>query len=403
MLTPEIVLEYIIHMTNGKLDARQIGERIRRLRRQMNLTQAELAARVGIRTGAMNYLENGHHLPSLPVLNKLTVELRTGLDALVSGPDPARMVLREEQATYGSGSYVHSEDTFSAPVQTYTAGRARMVRFDPPKADLDEATLRTLDTLLNAFLALEDICGVQKRAAIPLTLQRPLTESGLIRFTAQVRTLFGVNAAVIFDYLELFENAGLRVIILPLPERVESVTYYDRISKNAFFFVAEGATVERQIFRLCYGLGRVYLYNGGMLGERARIGTLDCEHAARRFAALFLMPEEAVATTVHQVGVAPSQWSWELLLRLKHRFGVSAEAFLYRLKELELITPALSSELKTRIYSHYETSNWSEPDNSRRIPSPNGRLGDLLISAALRRSPELPDIRQTLDAAGVRT
>ncbi len=389
-------------MIIGELDARRIGERIRRLRRQMNLTQAALAARVGIRTGAMNYLENGHHLPSLPVLHNLAAALRVGLDTLISAPDPAAIAVHEEQAAYGSARHVRNEEAFSAPVGEYTARHARMVRFDPPKADLDVATLQTLDTLLNAFLALEDICGVQKRAAIPLTLQCPVTEFGLTRFTAQVRTLFGVNEAVIFDYLELFENVGLRVIFLPLPGKIESVTFYDRVSENAFFFIAEGATVERQIFRLCYGLGRVYLYNGN-LGEESRIGKLDCEHAARRFAALFLMPEEAVATSVRQVGIAPSQWSWELLLRLKHRFGVSAEAFLYRLEELELIAPAPRAELKTRIYAHYETRNWSEPDSSRRIPSPNGRLGDLLLSAALRHSPELPGIRQALDAAGVRT
>lgn len=381
-------------------DANAIGRRIRELRRRQNMTQAELAEKVSIRTGPLNTLENGHHLPSLPVLCRLAKVLGVDVNLLLEGGEE-RYVVRETQEAYG-GTECRTEPTFSARASDYAASRARIIRFNPDKTELPDATVHTLDGVLSAFLALEDICGVQKQAAIPLTLKLPATESGLQRFTVRVRGLLGIGDAVIFDYLELLENAGLRIIFMPLPEAAESVSCYDQQSKNAFLVISTGITVERQIFRLCYELGRIYLFNGGMSGKR-KIGGLDAEHAARRFAAYFLMPEEAVSTSVRQTGVEASRWTWEMLLRLKHRFGVSAEAFLYRLGELELISPALLKLMKSRIYEHYASAGNTEPDASRRQLTPNGRLGDLLLCAEQRKvaTPELQQIVETLKKAGV--
>jgi len=389
-------------MKNEKPDSSALGRRIRALRRQHNLTQSELAGKVGIRTGPLNTLERGHHLPSVPVLWKLAQILHTDVNHLLD--DTVRSyVVREAAVPYGSDE-CHSEQSFTASAYDYTAVQARIIRFEPETARLSDKTIRMIDSVINCFLALEDIVEVQKQAAIPLTLKLPATQVGFQRFTAQVRGLLGISDAVIFDYLELFENAGLRVVFLPLPAKVESVSCYDRQCANAFFLIAEEITVERQLFRLCFELGRIYLYNGG-LAAQAKIGGLDGEHAARRFAAFFLMPEEAVSASVRQVGVTPGQWTWELLLRLKHRFGVSAEAFLYRLGELDLITPAGLKELQARIKAHYAATGNSEPDASRRVLTPNGRLGDLLLVAAQKPAAveELAQIRATLNQAGVKT
>lgn len=366
------------------------------------MTQAELASKVGICTGPLNTLENGHHLPSLPVLCKLAQTLHVDVSRLLDDGVQS-YVVREPAATHGEAAALRSEGSLIAPARDYAAGRARIIRLEPDKTGLADDIVGTLDSVLSAFLALEDICGAQKQAAIPLTLKLPVTENGIQAFTSRVRGLLGISDAVIFDYLELFENAGLRVIILPLPKMVESVSCYDRESANAFFFISEGVSLERQLFRLCYELGRIYLYNGGM-AAKAKIGSLDAEHAARRFAALFLMPEEAVNASVRQVGIGPGQWTWEMLLRLKHRFGVSVEAFLYRLGELDLIKPDVLGTLQSRIREHYAAHEYREPDASRRILTPNGRLGDLLHSAErFHRTDELKQIHRTLKACGVKT
>ena len=99
------------------------------------------------------------------------------------------------------------------------------------------------------------------------------------------------------------------------------------------------------------------------------------EDGARRFAATFLMPRKSVLDTASQLGLQKRFWSFELLLRIKHRFGVSAEAFLYRLGELDLIDPALMEPLKEKIYEHYEKTGFGEPDFSRRLLTPMAGCG----------------------------
>ena len=380
-------------MNVDSVDAIALGKRIRLLRRSRHWTQAELAGLVGIRTGPMNYLENGHHLPSLPVLHKLGHIFGVSLDQLL-GLHPCDYVVGEPPLPDGQ-VVRQSEDIKWVGANDYRAQHALLVRFDPLKEHLTDGLLGALEKVIDAFFALEDICGVQKQARVPFQIPLPMRETGFDRYVGQVRLLLGVSDAVIFDYLELLENAGLRLVFLPLGKTVESVSCYDRVNANAFIFVnSEGLSLERQLFRLAYELGRVFLYNGGIHGTM-RIGALDAEHAARRFASLFLMPAEAVLTSVRQVGVGPDQWTWGLLMRLKHRFGVSAEAFLYRLEELDLIGKSLRDRLKADIHAHYTANENAEPDRSRRVLTPNGRLGDLLLAAEIKANgnPELPGVR----------
>ena len=93
------------------------------------------------------------------------------------------------------------------------------------------------------------------------------------------------------------------------------------------------------------------------------------------------MPETAVRATVSQLGIFADGWSWELLLRIKHRFGVSAQSFLYRLHELDLISDKSRDQLDARIKKFYDATESQEPDSTRRSLTPNGRFFDLLLTA----------------------
>lgn len=85
--------------------------------------------------------------------------------------------------------------------------------------------------------------------------------------------------------------------------------------------------------------------------------------------------------TVDQLGISQDRWSWDLLLRIKHRFGISTEAFLYRLRELDLISEHLVKDFQHQIHTFYDQTDYAEPDRSRRCLTPNGRFFDLLLTA----------------------
>ena len=360
----------------------QVASNIRAWRRIRHLTQIELARRIGIQAGPMNALEQGRHVPSGRVLYRLADVLEVSVDAvlgrLVPGSEPA------EQTPAGAPRVAKTAPAYATVEKCgddWPSAVSVALRDDPP---FDAATRSTLNEILHAFLALEDLCGAQKRAHIPLYLPFTATATGLETLTQQVRQILGVGQAVVFDYLELLENAGLRIVFCPLPASVQSAAFHDAANANAFLIVRDGMNVERQLFELAKRLGAIYLHTRDAYCPSPAVPVselLDDLHAARKFAALFLMPAAAVRASVAQLGIAPDGWTYELLLRLKHRFGVSAQSFVMRLKELGLIDPVVSAGIETRIERHYQRTHYSEPDATRRILSPNGRLGDLLLAA----------------------
>lgn len=56
-----------------------LGKKIQRQRKKMNLTQEELAEKVGISRAYMGYIEQGRNIPSLEVLHKIAKNLNISL------------------------------------------------------------------------------------------------------------------------------------------------------------------------------------------------------------------------------------------------------------------------------------------------------------------------------------
>lgn len=61
----------------------KIGERIRKYRREQNLSQEELAEKIGISTTHMSHIETGSTKLSLPVLVELAEKLNVSSDNLL--------------------------------------------------------------------------------------------------------------------------------------------------------------------------------------------------------------------------------------------------------------------------------------------------------------------------------
>jgi len=64
---------------NAKLP-RVLGRKIQKRRKEMELTQEELADKVGISRAYMGYIEQGRNAPSLEVLEKIARVLRTPIN-----------------------------------------------------------------------------------------------------------------------------------------------------------------------------------------------------------------------------------------------------------------------------------------------------------------------------------
>ncbi|MCP3873913.1 MAG: ImmA/IrrE family metallo-endopeptidase [Desulfobacteraceae bacterium] len=346
-----------------KTDLTFVGKNIRFFRRSRNWTLLQLASKIGIQEGPLGRIERGINLPSASVLFQLSKALKVSIDDLFAS---------ESCQSFDKGSV--AEDIIS-PI-------------------LPKSLLNACHSIMAAFHALEDICKVQKYAFLPLSIPFSPTYQGMEQLSARVRTYLRIGDSVVFDNFELFENFGLRIILFPFTrgtKEINSISFYEPNFHNAFFFLNSKKNPEKQLFSLVYELGKILISNQLALQSQSFFPDknesnedkrpINAKRAANRFAATFLMPETAVRTTVSQLGITKQGWSWELLLRIKHRFGVSTESFLYRLKELGLITSNLVDSLKTRIEEFYKSTNYQEPDSTRRCLTPNGRFFDLLLTA----------------------
>jgi len=336
--------------------------------------------------GPLGRIERGVNAPSASVIYRLTKVFGVSVNALFAEAEQDLHNVRFEGA----------HDPF-------------LVSIGKEDAILPAKIQSMAGDIIAGFQALEDICNARKRAGIPLSIPFDPTEQGIRVLSETVRRIMEIQHGIVFDYFELFENQGFRVVVLPLPKDIDSFSYYDPPNQNAFFFLNTRKNPERQLFHLAYELGRVFILTYTMQqgielfaseDEKRPYGQkpFTARHAANRFAANFLMPKKAVFDTVNQLGIQKKHWSYELLLRIKHRFGISAETFLYRLEELDLIDPALDEPLKEKIYDHYDKTTFGEPDFSRRLLTPNGRLWDLVLTGkeVEEGRDEVLEVEQTL-------
>ena len=343
-----------------------IGKNIRYLRRERGWTLALLASKAKISEVPLGRIERGVNAPSANAIYNLAKALDVSVDTIFA----------EEHESLRIHRFEGEKKPFlvSSDIKNIFSFQLKSMAKD----------------MIEGSQALEDICGAQKRAKIPLFIPFDADEDGMEILSLTVRRYMGIEYSIVFDYFELFENQGFRVIAVPMPKSIDGFSYYDPVNQNAFFFLNTKKNTERQLFHLAYELGNILITTASIqsnetLAENATLKTSNkktftAHRAASHFAATFLMPSGAVVDTVRQLGIQKKQWSYELLLRIKHRFGVSSEAFLYRLDELALIHPSLLILLKHKITEHYKETGYGEPDFSRRLLTPNGRLWDLILT-----------------------
>ena len=173
------------------------GKNLRRIRREAGYTIKSLAAQIGIQPGPLGNIERGLHAPSSPVLYALSRALKVPLDQFFLSPEGG---------------------------EEWQEG-VRVVDLDG--REFPEPLVVTTTKLVRAVHVLEDFCGAHKHCEVPLTVHLELTDEGMEQLAARMRQYMGVATAVVFDYFELFEIRGFRVVCLPMEEGNSSVCYDD--------------------------------------------------------------------------------------------------------------------------------------------------------------------------------
>ena len=342
----------------------KIGALVRAWRQKRNLIQKELAGAIGMNTAQMWSIENDRNSPSLRTVARIAAALNISPSELLSPPTEDGLPL----------PHATPPQHFNV-IDLGNASLVRIMRIKDTDAPFDQASLKKLEKELKKASELESRHQPEVATDLPLSFPFTHNESGAEQLARAVRSHLDVGTAIIHDVRILFETHGVRILEVALPGKMEAVTFYNPVRRNFTVFLSPSLVRKpwRRDFTFLSEIGRAFLFadnNHSTYRETDR-----SRRFAHHFAAAFLQPEQAVRTAVYSLRVQPDDWTYELLLRLKNRFGVSAQAFNIRLKELGLISHKKHTTFAKSIGNYYDANNYDEPQPSK---LPQNRIGDLL-------------------------
>ncbi len=340
-----------------------IGRRVRELRKAKGLLQKQLAASAGMEVPQLWAIENDRNSPSIRTVARIASALSVSTADLLREPLPNGP---EATASRRTAPYLRTGLFDELPIMRPTGRDAKL-----PKRD----AARMAKAIASAAEA-EAKKQTDVPTSLPLAFPVVLNEGGADQLAHFLRAHLDIGSAIVRDVFALFENHGMRILEdAALTEKLPAVTFYSARRKD--FTVVLTKTLNdrpwRKEFVFLTEIGRIFVFASKQF--ETFTSTDRSRRFAHHFAATFLMPAAAVRTAVYSLRVKPGDWTFELLLRLKDRFRVSAQAFNIRLKELGLITGAKHEEFQQRIADYYALSGHGEPMPDGSLPE--NRLGDL--------------------------
>lgn len=366
-----------------------VGSAIRLQRIRQNLKQGDLAARIGMSAAQLCNIEKDKNSPSLKTLERITEALdisltdlmKTNIEEKPESFSPVELKIKEK-ANKASAKHVslqmedHKNRESEEKSDEDSIARLTLKPSIAVKKVLSSLQ-NVLELHLQEYIDLEEKCKVSKSSSLPFTLPFIKDERGAELLAHTVRMICGCSSTPIRDVFSFLEMQGIHVMSINLPDPLESLSFYDEENQNLAIFVKRQLTPERQQFRLCYELGNTYLYfeNGHQTVEDSSANRRFAKH----FAAAFLMPEETIRLSVHQLNLSINDWTLPIVLHMKHCFGVSAEAFIYRLEELGLLSATERRNFKHDLDKYYEKHENNEPTPNLRNHTANGRLEALKL------------------------
>lgn len=279
-----------------------VGQRILQARRARGFSQRELAVRAGdISAQAISLYENGEDMPGSPVLIRLASALGVGTDYF----------FRSVSVDLGQPAY---RKHCSLPQREMKAVECRVI----------DAVERYLE--VEALLGLD----VDNQFELPPSFNEPVGDlEHAERRADELRSFWRIGADALNNLTELLEDHGIKVILVKADNRFDGCAYHE--GSVPVIAVNRDMPGDRMRLDLAHELGHLVLsFPEGTLGKQQ-------EKAAFRFAGAFLAPAD---TARRELGMKRSNLSVFELLSLKHKYGISMQAWVRRARDLNIISEA---------------------------------------------------------------
>ena len=291
------------------LDPVEVGRRLRIAREDAGMTQAEVAAGIDVARTTLVAMEKGQRAARTAELLPLARLYDISINAL----------LRRESVCVDL--------------------MPRFRKLPTCKEAVSRQAARLLQTLVQAEVELENLLGVVRPRNYPP--QRPLLP-GEVRSQAEVdatelRHKLGLGPAPVPDLPSLLElDIGIRLYIRPLDARLSGLFAYDD-QVGACMLLNANHPRERRAQSAAHELGHFVSSRNApeVLHRDGRENSRE-ERYASAFGRAFLTPARTVMQRFRDVTQGASHLTRRHVILLAHAFGVSREAMVRRLEELDL-------------------------------------------------------------------
>ncbi len=302
-----------------------IGTRLRKLRLARNLSLEQLSERMGsiVTKQSLSKYELDKSIPSPVVLASLAKALDTQASYLMTAP-----TLKVEYLAFRTnGALLDKEDSrIKNRIEEELEGRIKILellgRADGSEIPVQELEIKSEDDAEDAALIIRDLwqLGLDPIGNITETLEN----HSICVFDIEADDPFDGISAKVYDQEGRFKTVAL-------------------VTRNNIDGV-------RQRLNLAHELGHVVL----------RLGKgLNSETCAFRFGSAFIAPETQIK---NEVGEKRDSIELEELMLLKRRFGLSVQALLHRLFDLQIISPTYYKHwcmlIKILDWKKHEPQDW---------------------------------------------
>ena len=313
-----------------------LGERLKMARRIAGISQRDLADTAGVSAMAISKYERDLDVPGSAVLIRLAQALGVKVELLLR------------------------------PTTVHLTNPVYRRRASLPERE-EEAILARVQEWLERTLAAESLFGQPPIFDLPDSLKREVSSlADVERVVLELRQAWNLGWDPIENLTEVLEDHGVRVGQVDAHDAFDALTLW---ADGAFpvIVVKRGLPGDRQRYNLAHELGHLVLQpaNG-----------VDAEKAAHRFAAAFLAPEPVAR---FDLGGRRATLDLLELHLLKHKYGLSMQAWIYRAKDLGILSEAGATEL----FKEFRRQGWRLREPGDAIPPEEPARPTRLVLRAL--------------------
>ena len=225
---------------------------------------------------------------------------------------------------------------------------------------------------LERYIAVESLFPVHRfpKLHLPSDAERKISnDDDIEHLTFEVRKRWQLGTDPIVDLTEVLEDKGVKVVMMEGEDDFDGLSCWAN-ETIPVVVVKKDQSGDRMRLSLAHELGHLIMRLPSSYTHRQQ------EKAAYRFAAAFLVPASVAR---QELGETRSTLGLEELMTLKQKYGMSLQAWLYRAKDLNIITERKWIEYNTL----FRARGWNKTEPGAAVRAEVPKRFERLILQAL--------------------